>query len=152
MDKIIAYERPCALAVASMLGITLRTMQRNLMAWGTTFEELLTEFLMLHAAYQLRVEQHSVTDVAFDLGYSDSGHFTRAFKRWTGNTPRDFKASDPITVPDLQPKVLARDLLRLRPETNDAFQCPERGNRADSVRSSLCGPSGIGPGQIATGQ
>ena len=106
MDEIIVDERPSALVVASRLGVTLRTMQRNLRAWGTTFEELLNEFLMLHAAYELREHSRSVTDVAFVLGYMDSGHFTRAFKRWTGIAPRDFRIIDEIPVPILRSSVL----------------------------------------------
>ena len=109
MDEIIVDERPSALAVASHLGVTLRTMQRNLRAWGTTYEELLNEFLMLHAAFELRSHHCSVTDVAFNLGYMDSGHFTRAFKRWTGVTPRDFRVIEEIPVPILQSSILGLD-------------------------------------------
>jgi AraC-like DNA-binding protein len=31
-----------------------------------------------------------MTEIAFLLGYSDAAHFTRAFRRWTGSSPRDF--------------------------------------------------------------
>lgn len=90
--------RPCALSVASNLGVSLRTMQRYLAAWGTTFEEMLSELLMIEAAYSLRSSNSSVTEVAFNLGFSDSAHFTRAFKRWTGLTPREFRHSGkPLT-------------------------------------------------------
>ena len=110
VDEVIEFERPCALAVASSLGMTLRTMQRNLKVWGTTFEEILTEYLLLHATHDLRAGKRSVTDVAFSLGYSDSGHFTRAFKRWTGQTPRDFQVAEEIPVSMLQSLILETDL------------------------------------------
>jgi AraC-like DNA-binding protein len=32
-----------------------------------------------------------VLDIALDLGYSDHAHFTRAFRRWTGMPPREFR-------------------------------------------------------------
>jgi AraC-like DNA-binding protein len=110
MQDILDLKRPSAIDVADSLGITLRTMQRKLKLWGTTYEELLAEFLMLHAAHDLRLSGHSVTDVAFNLGYSDSGHFARAFKRWTGYTPRDFQASELIPLSPLQSIVLEQGI------------------------------------------
>jgi AraC-like DNA-binding protein len=38
----------------------------------------------------LRHGRHSLADVAFVLGFTDHGNFTRAFRRWTGKTPRQF--------------------------------------------------------------
>ena len=32
-----------------------------------------------------------ITDIAMDVGYADSAHFTRAFKRWAGVTPREYR-------------------------------------------------------------
>jgi AraC-like DNA-binding protein len=66
-------------------------MQRHLAAWGVTYEQLIDDLLFHHAMVELSDASRSVTDVAFDLGYSDSAHFTRAFKRWTGYTPRQFR-------------------------------------------------------------
>jgi len=124
---MILAERPSALVVASSLGVTLRTMQRNLRLWGTTFEELLTAFLMLRAAHELRGEDSSVTDVAFILGYSDSGHFTRAFKRWAGCTPRDFRSKEDTDLPALQMCMLQEPLPNVLPTasgSNDRLTAP----------------------------
>jgi AraC-like DNA-binding protein len=39
-----------------------------------------------------------IGDVGRALGYSDPAHFTRAFQRWTGVTPRDFRRHEPKPV------------------------------------------------------
>jgi AraC-like DNA-binding protein len=75
-------------------------------AWGVTFEQLLDDFRLHHALIMLRDDEHSITDVAFDLGYSDAAHFTRAFRRWTGVTPRQFRGG-PTTVPRTITSLLA---------------------------------------------
>lgn len=87
VEKIMVHERPTAVGVAAALSMNVRTMQRHLAAWGVTFERLLEDFRLHHAIIALREEHQLVTDVAFQLGYSDAAHFTRAFRRWTGLAP-----------------------------------------------------------------
>ena len=84
----IALERPTAASVAAALHMNLRTMQRHLAAWGITFEDLLDGFRLRQAMDDLGDGRYTITDIAFRLGYSDSAHFTRAFRRWTGRSPR----------------------------------------------------------------
>lgn len=78
--------------VARRLGMNLRTVQRHLAVWGVTFEAVLDDYRRQHAVALLREGGHTVTDVAFRLGYSDSAHFSRAFKRWFGVSPAAFAA------------------------------------------------------------
>ena len=87
VEQIVQYERPTVTNVAAALSMNVRTMQRHLAAWGVTFEEILEDYRLHHALIGLREEKRSVTDVAFQLGYSDAAHFTRAFRRWTGLPP-----------------------------------------------------------------
>lgn len=77
--------------VAGKLGLSRRSMQRLLMAGGTTFAELAEQLLEDRAKELLEGTGQSVTAIAQTLGYSDTAHFTRAFKRWTGMTPSDFR-------------------------------------------------------------
>ncbi|MEY2920244.1 MAG: Helix-turn-helix domain, partial [Pseudomonadota bacterium] len=38
----------------------------------------------------LKQGQHTLADITFLLGFADQSNFTRAFRRWTGKTPRQF--------------------------------------------------------------
>jgi AraC-like DNA-binding protein len=91
IQQAVRYGRPRAEDIARSLAMSVRTMQRHLAAWGITYEQLIDDLLLHYAMIELGDEGHSITKVAFDLGYSDSAHFTRAFKRWTGCTPRQFR-------------------------------------------------------------
>jgi AraC-like DNA-binding protein len=79
-------------AVASELGVTRQTLLRRLRAAGATFAQLLDEARRTAAIEALRDRGLSVKEAAFRVGYSDPAPFSRAFKRWTGEPPRDFAA------------------------------------------------------------
>jgi AraC-like DNA-binding protein len=77
--------------VARRLGVGTRTLQRRLRERGTTYARMLDE--VRRETAQRWVEQGSMSlgEIAFGLGFSEPSAFHRAFKRWTGRTPRDYK-------------------------------------------------------------
>ena len=77
--------------VAARLGMSPRTLQRKLRASGTSHQELLDEMRRELALRYLREPEMAVCEVAYLLGFSESSAFHRAFKRWTGTTPNDFR-------------------------------------------------------------
>lgn len=79
-------------AIARGLAITPRTLQRRLSEEGTTFLELVDAARYQLARRYLAERQLSVHDTALLLGYSETRAFHRAFKRWAGQTPADFRA------------------------------------------------------------
>ena len=77
--------------VAERLGMSARTLQRKLHASGTSHQELLDEMRRDLAVRYLREPGMAVCEVAYLLGFSESSAFHRAFKRWTGTTPSEFR-------------------------------------------------------------
>jgi AraC-like DNA-binding protein len=76
--------------IARSLHQSPSTLQRRLRREGTCFQDLLTEARRDKALEYLRSGDHSLADITFLLGFADQSNFTRAFRRWTGKTPREF--------------------------------------------------------------
>jgi AraC-like DNA-binding protein len=77
-------------AIARSLNQSASTLQRRLRDEGATYQELLDATRHEMALEYLRQGGHSLVDVAFLLGFTDQSNFTRAFRRWTGKTPREY--------------------------------------------------------------
>jgi AraC-like DNA-binding protein len=75
--------------IARRLGTSGRTFARRLSSEGLTFSELLDSLRHDLARRYLAEGELSVSQIAWLLGYQEVGAFSRAFKRWTGETPRD---------------------------------------------------------------
>ncbi len=75
--------------VADIVGLTPRDLQRKLSLQGSSYRDMLNDARRDYALRQLRESDLSISDIARRLGYRETGHFTRAFKRWTGMTPSD---------------------------------------------------------------
>ncbi len=76
-----------------------RTLQRRLRSAGLTYGHLVAEARRASAEQLLADRSRTIADVARRLGYSDPAHFTRAFQRWTGVTPRAFRVSRADSAP-----------------------------------------------------
>lgn len=77
--------------VASALHVSTRTLKRRLQEEGRNFRALVDHVLEMRATQMLQEEGLSVSEVAFRLGYNDVSNFSRAFRRWTGQSPSDFR-------------------------------------------------------------
>src|SRR5262249_21828347 len=76
--------------IARRLGMSPRTLQRHLAGEGTTFKDLVADARMQLARNYLAQRRVPVTEIAFVLGFADVSAFSRAFKRWTGQSPRAY--------------------------------------------------------------
>jgi AraC-like DNA-binding protein len=78
-------------AIAERLGMGPRSLQRRLRELGTSFREVL-EALRHEMAIQLLHDRRvAVYEIAFLLGYSDPSAFFRAFRRWEGRSPHEYR-------------------------------------------------------------
>src|SRR5262249_36594121 len=77
---------------AEVLGMAVRTLQRHLAAAGVTHASLVGRTRFATAAALLSETNTKVLEIALDLGYSDHAHFTRAFRRWAGCSPQEYRA------------------------------------------------------------
>jgi AraC-like DNA-binding protein len=77
--------------VAKGLHISVRTLQRRLDEHGIVFSDLVDEVRQELAKKHLQAGELTLTEIGFLLGFSEQSSFTRAFKRWTGKTPLEFR-------------------------------------------------------------
>ena len=77
--------------VASALAMSPRSLQRNLQKEGVSFKELLEMTRQDLAMKYIGEKQISIIEICCLLGFSDQSNFTKAFKRWTGQTPYSYR-------------------------------------------------------------
>ena len=71
-----------------------RSLQRRLNEKGTTFKTILTEVRQDLALKYIHDRKLTLTEISFMLGFSEMSSFSRAFKRWTGESPKEFRKLD----------------------------------------------------------
>jgi AraC-like DNA-binding protein len=74
--------------IAEHMGLSRQTLYRKLKAEGATFEKLLDELRHKMALHYLNGKKVSVNETAYLVGFSEPSAFSRAFRRWTGTSPR----------------------------------------------------------------
>ena len=76
--------------VAQALNMSTRTLYNKLEGAGTTFRELLDETRQNLAEEYIR-QDLPIYEIAYLIGFSDTANFSRAFKKWTGKSPMEFR-------------------------------------------------------------
>jgi AraC-like DNA-binding protein len=77
---------------AESIGTSVRTLQRKLNYLGLNYSMLLDQARRELASQLLLESDKKIIDLAYELGYEDPSHFARAFRRMTGESPRDYRA------------------------------------------------------------
>lgn len=76
---------------AEILNLNVRTIQRRLENEGVTYTQVVESMVLEQMTELLKCDMLRITEVATKMGYSDSAHFTRAFKRLMNMTPREYR-------------------------------------------------------------
>lgn len=79
--------------VARDLGMSARTLARRLSDEQTSFQKILEQFRKSLASNYLKDSDLSLAEIAFLLGYSGLSSFSEAFKRWTGQSPGQYRTA-----------------------------------------------------------
>jgi AraC-like DNA-binding protein len=77
--------------VARALQTSPRSLRRALSQMETSYQAIADDVLRAHAEDQIRSGQTKLEHLARELGFADARSFRRAFKRWTGHNPNEFR-------------------------------------------------------------
>jgi AraC-like DNA-binding protein len=83
--------------ISRRLGMSRRTLARALSDERTTFSAIVEPLRKALANRYLQEREIPIYEIAWLLGYREVGSFTKAFVRWTGTTPRDYRAARHLT-------------------------------------------------------
>lgn len=77
--------------IASRLALSVRTLQRLLASYNHSFGSLASKLLYERSTALLRDGDKNIQEIAREMGYSDHAHFSRAFRHWSGLSPRQYR-------------------------------------------------------------
>ncbi|GAB4531597.1 MAG: AraC family transcriptional regulator [Haliangiales bacterium] len=82
---------PAVREVASAVGMSVRTLQRRLKAEGSSFASVVDQVRVDLATAYLENRALTISEVAYLLGYAEASSFSRAFRRWHGDSPEGYR-------------------------------------------------------------
>ncbi len=91
ISRLLSEQHLDIAAVAECMGVSTRTLQRQLAAEGTSFLKEVGAVRREIAERYLRETNLGLVDIALILGYSEHSAFTRSFIRWTGMSPNEYR-------------------------------------------------------------
>jgi AraC-like DNA-binding protein len=81
---------------AEISGTSVRTLQRTLAQCNTTYSKVVEQARVDAASMLLERSKTKIIDVAYAVGYEDPSHFSRAFRRLKGRSPRAFRVAGAV--------------------------------------------------------
>lgn len=93
ITKLLSGGVPQLSDVSKSMGLGGRTLQRRLSERGQSFQSLTDEARRQLAQQLIRSSTYSFSEIAFLTGFSEQSAFSRAFKRWSGQTPKAYRGA-----------------------------------------------------------
>ena len=87
----LSFGHPRIEEIADVTGMGVRALQRHLKKNGLTFKRVVDQARFQVAADLLRDPHVRLVDIAHELGYADQANFNRAFRRFTGTSPSEYR-------------------------------------------------------------
>lgn len=91
LNTINNHHFPDINSIAQQLAISPRSLMRHLEQEGSTYKSLVNKKRLHHSCKLLLQTRHSVDAIANEIGFSDASNFRKAFKKWTGKTPKEYR-------------------------------------------------------------
>jgi AraC-like DNA-binding protein len=91
VSRRMAGERPSISNIAREVSTSARTLQRRLNAYGTSYQQVLDDVRHDTARRLLHTTDIEFAEIAFLLGFEELNSFIRAFRRWEGQTPKQWR-------------------------------------------------------------
>jgi AraC-like DNA-binding protein len=91
IDAELRGGQPKLESIARRLGMSARTLQRRLRDHNVVFNDVLDELRFRAAKSYLAQEDVAGTEVAYLLRFAEQSSLNRAFKRWSGQTPMEYR-------------------------------------------------------------
>jgi AraC-like DNA-binding protein len=99
IENVIAPQLPHGRILMSdickRIGVSRRTLARRLAEEGVTYSDVVNDLRLSLGQHYLQEPERPIAEVAWLLGYGETSAFDRAFRRWTGRTPREIRRRPP---------------------------------------------------------
>ncbi|MEM8908057.1 MAG: helix-turn-helix domain-containing protein, partial [Bacteroidota bacterium] len=82
---------PSIIQIGKHMGMSSRTLTRRLSESGMTFRDLIKQSQEKISKDLLRNSSYTIGEIAYQTGFSEQSAFSRAFKRWTGQSPLKYR-------------------------------------------------------------
>ena len=89
--KNLCQELPSAVDAASSFNMSLSTFKKRLSDEGTCYQNICDAVRYQKCLELIRRNRSAIKEIAFELGFSNASAFNRAFKKWTGQSPTEYR-------------------------------------------------------------
>jgi len=93
IGELLPNGNPSIQLAANAIGTSSRTLQRHLAKADLSYSTLVDVVRFNKACRMLETRRYKIGEIASLLGYADAGSFTRAFIRWYGSSPQEYRKS-----------------------------------------------------------